>query len=120
LGLSNKERWSLVSLGHDAAAIIFGKAKEGAIEAHNFSAALSLTLICSAKGKGKESAESLTPNPTLAQSVYSIGTSKVTNDSEEQSDDDNKDTDGGSENKQVAIDSMESSQATMGKGQCYS
>jgi hypothetical protein len=36
LGLSDKEFRSLVSLGHDAAAITFGKAKEGAIEAHNF------------------------------------------------------------------------------------
>jgi hypothetical protein len=99
LGLSDKKRWLLVSLGHDAAAITFGKAKEGAIKAHNFSVASSLTSICSAKGKGKESAESPTPNPTLAQSVYSIGTSKVTNDSEEQSDDNDKGTNGGSENK---------------------
>jgi hypothetical protein len=106
LGLSDKERQSLVSLGHDPAAITFGEAKEGAIKAHNFSAALSLTSIFLAKGKGKESAESPTPNPTLAQSVYSIGTSKVTNDSKEQFDDDDKDTNGGSENKQVAIDGM--------------
>jgi hypothetical protein len=70
LGLLDKERWLLVSLGHNAAAITFGEAKEGAIEAHNFSAALSLTSIWLAKGKGIESAESLTPNPTLAQSVY--------------------------------------------------
>jgi hypothetical protein len=83
LGLSDKERWSLVSHGHDAAAITFGKAKEGAIKAHNFSTALSLTSIRSAKGRGKEQAEFQTPNPTLAQSVYSIGMSKVTNDSED-------------------------------------
>ncbi len=83
LGLLDKELQSLVSLGHDAAAITFGKAKEGAIEAHNFSVALSLTSIRSAKGKGKELAESPTPNPTLAQSVYSIGMSKVINDSKD-------------------------------------
>ncbi len=64
LGLSDKERWLLISHGHDAAAITFGKAKEGAIEAHNFSAALSLTSICLVKGRGKESAESPAPNPT--------------------------------------------------------
>ena len=34
LGLSDKERQSLVNRGHDAAAITFGKAKEGAIKAH--------------------------------------------------------------------------------------
>ncbi len=120
LGLSDKERWSLVSCGHDAAAITFGEAKEGAIEAHNFSVALSLTSICSAKGKGKETAESPTPNPTLAESVYSIGTSKVTNDSEDRSDDNDEHTDGGSENNQVAIDAWISSRATTGKGQCSS
>ena len=107
LGLSDKERRSLISRGHDAAAITFGEAKEGAIEAHNFSAALSLTLLRSAKGRGKGTTESSALNPTLAQSVYSIGTSKVTNESEERSDDDKEDTNGGSENKQVAIDGMD-------------
>ena len=53
LGLSDKERWLLVSCGHDAAAITFGKAKEGSIEAHNFSAALSLTSLCLTKGRGR-------------------------------------------------------------------
>ena len=107
LGLSDKERWSLGSRGHDAAAITFGEAKEGAIEAHNFSAALSPTSLCSAKGRGRGARESPAPNPTLAQSVYSIGTSKVTNESEEISDDEEEDTDIGSENKQVAIDGMD-------------
>jgi hypothetical protein len=107
LGLSDKERRLLVSRGHDATAITFGEAKEGEIKAHNFSTALSLTSIRLAKGKGKESAESPTPNPTLTQSVYSIGTSKVTNDSKDRSDDDDEDTNGGSENKQVAIDGMD-------------
>ena len=37
LGLSDKERRLLASCGHDAAAITFDEAKEGAIEAHNFS-----------------------------------------------------------------------------------
>jgi hypothetical protein len=52
LGLSDKECRSLVGHGYDAAAITYNKAKEGAIEAHNFSAALSVTSLHSAKGKG--------------------------------------------------------------------
>jgi hypothetical protein len=85
LGLSDKERWSLVALwGYDAAAITYGEAKEGAVEAHNFSVALSVTSLHSAKGKGAE--ETPAPTPTLAQSIYSIGTSKVTKDSEDDSD----------------------------------
>jgi hypothetical protein len=51
LGLSDKERQSLVGRGYDAAAITYGKAKEGAIKAHNFSAALSVTSLHLAKGK---------------------------------------------------------------------
>jgi hypothetical protein len=70
-------------LGYDAAAITYGKVKEGAVEAHNFSAALSVTSLHLAKGKGAE--ETPAPTPTLAQSVYSLGTSKVTKDSEDNS-----------------------------------
>ncbi len=41
LGLSDRERQSLMTIrGYDAAAITYGDAKEGSIEAHNFSAAL--------------------------------------------------------------------------------
>jgi hypothetical protein len=116
LGLSDKECWSLVSRGHNAAAITFDKAKEWAIEAHNFTDALSLTPIRSAKGMGKETAESPTPNPTLAQSIYSIGTSKVTNDSEDRSDDNDEHTDGGSENNQVSIDGMDIVTGNDGQG----
>ncbi len=116
LGLSDKERRLLVSRGHDAAAISFGEAKEGAIEAHNFSAALSLTSLCSAKGRGKGATESPAPNPTLAHSVYSIRTSKVTNESKERSDDNEEDTNGGSKNKQVAIDGMDIVTCNDGQG----
>ncbi len=46
LGLSNKERRLLVALqGYNAAAITYGKAKEEAVEAHNFSAVLSVTSL---------------------------------------------------------------------------
>jgi hypothetical protein len=50
LGLSDKERQSLVALrDYDAATITYGKAKEGEIEAYNFSAAPSVTSLCSAR-----------------------------------------------------------------------
>jgi hypothetical protein len=108
LGLSNKDRWLLVALqGYNAAAITYGKAKEGAVEAHNFSAALSVTSLNLAKGKGAE--EKPGPTPTLAQLVYSIGTSKVTKDSEDKSgkEKEGKEADGSSISKQVAIDGMD-------------
>jgi hypothetical protein len=105
LGLSDKERRSLVGRGYDAAAITYGEAKEGAIEAHSFSAALSVTSLHSAKGKGAK--ETPAPNPALAQLVYSIGTSRVTHDSEEKSDDDEDNTNGGSDDKHIAIDGMD-------------
>ncbi len=108
LGLSDKEHWSLVALwGYDAAAITYGKAKEGAVEAHNFSAALSVTSLHLAKRKGAE--ETPAPTPTLAQSVYSIGTSKVTKDSEDDSDEeaDDAEADNSSGINKVAIVRMD-------------
>jgi hypothetical protein len=104
LGLSHKELWSLVGCGYDAAAITYGEAKEGAIEAHNFSAALSVTSLHLAKGKGAK--ETPAPNPALAQSVYSIGMSRVTHDSEEKSDNNEDNTSGGSDDKHIAIDGI--------------
>ena len=81
LGVSDRERRSLMTIrGYGAAAITYGDAKEGSIEAHNFSAALSVTSLHLTKGKAAE--EGLCPTPVLAQSVYSIGTSKVTKDSD--------------------------------------
>ncbi len=108
LGLSDKERRLLVApQGYDAAAITYGKAKEGAVEAHNLSIALSVTSLHSTKGKGAE--EKPGPTPTLAQSVYSIGMSKVTKDSEDKSgkEEEGKEADGSSASKQVAIDGMD-------------
>ncbi len=108
LGLSDKERGSLVALrGYDAAAITYGKAKEGAIEAYNFSAALSVTSLHSAREKGAE--EGPGPTPTLAQLVYSIGTSRVTKESDDGSngEEGNNMKEGNSYHQQVAINGMD-------------
>ncbi len=67
--------------------------------------ALSVTSLHSAKGKGAK--ETPAPTPTLAQLVYSIGTSRVTNDSEEKSDKDKEDNYGSLDSKHVAIDGMD-------------
>ncbi len=65
LGLSDKEQRLLVALrGYDAATITYGKAKEGAIEAYNFSAAPSVISLRSAREKGTE--EGPGPTPMLA------------------------------------------------------
>ncbi len=46
LGLSEKERRSVIAgKGHNASEIMFGEAKEGAVEAHNFSSSMSITTI---------------------------------------------------------------------------
>jgi hypothetical protein len=106
LGLSDNERRLLIALhGYDAAAITYGKTKEGAVEAHNFSAAFSLTSLHLAKGKGVK--ETPAPTSTLAQLVYSIGMSRVTNDSKEKSDEDKEDDNRSSNSKHIAIDRMD-------------
>ncbi len=74
---------------------------------HNFLVALSVTSLRLTKGKAAE--EGPGPTPTLAQSVYSIGTSKVTKDSdnklgEEEEDDKGK---GSLGHKKIAINGME-------------
>ena len=107
LGLSDKERRSLASRGHNAAAITYGEAKDGAIEAHNFSSALSITSLRSAKKGDKGAAMLPAKNRTLEQSVYSI-TSKVTNESEEKLDNDEVSSEGGSEGRQeLTFDGMD-------------
>jgi hypothetical protein len=108
LGLSDRERRSLVpTQGYNATAITYGKAKEGAVEAHNFSAALSVISLHSAKRKGAED-KSVTTQ-TLAKSAYSIGMSRVTKDSDDESGKEKGDgkADGSSNSKQVAIDAMD-------------
>ena len=46
LGLSERERRSAIAgKGHVASKIMFGEAKEGAVEVHNFSSSASITTI---------------------------------------------------------------------------
>ena len=66
-----------------------------------------MTSLRSTKGKAVEEGPGLTP--TLAQSVYSIGTSKVTKDLDKKSgekEEDNED-EGNSGHKTIAIDGMD-------------
>jgi hypothetical protein len=81
LGLSEKEkRLSIAGKSHDASAISFGEATEGAVEAQNFSvlASVTTTHLCNKK---KRDAELVVTKQTLAKSIMSIGTTKVTNES---------------------------------------
>jgi hypothetical protein len=92
LGLSERERRSaIVGKGHDASEIMFGEAKEGAVEAHNFSSSMSTTTIHS---KNVNDSKSVTSQKTLAKSVFSMGTSKITSDG---SDEEEMDEDEGSD-----------------------
>jgi hypothetical protein len=108
LGPSDKERWSLVALrGYGAAAITYGEAKKGAIDAYNFSTDPSVTSLCSARKNGAE--EGPGPTPTLVQLVYSISTSRVTKESDhvlEGEEGDDMEV-GNSNHQQVAIDGMD-------------
>jgi hypothetical protein len=107
LGLSDKEcRSAAASRGYKASAIMFGEAKEGTVEAHNFSSSASVTTIHS-KNMGDRG--SVAMEKTLVKSVFSMGTSKVTSDSlEEEIEEDNKsDSEAGSEKPGVAIEGMQ-------------
>jgi hypothetical protein len=78
LGLSDKEhRIAAVSKGYDASLIISGEAKEGAVEAHNFSSKASVTMIHS---KNMDDSRTVATERMLAKSVVSMTTSKVTSD----------------------------------------
>jgi hypothetical protein len=80
LGLSDKERQVMVAgKAQEASAITYGEAREGAMEAHNFSSSASITTTHSRNEK-KRDAKSVASEKTLAKSVYSIDTSKVTED----------------------------------------
>ncbi len=108
LGLSDKERrTATASKGYNASAIMFGEAKEGAVKAQNFSFSTSITTIHS---KNMSNSRSVATEKTLAKSIFSIATSKVTSEgSEEEMDEDNdSDSDAGSATKPgVVIEGMQ-------------
>ncbi len=80
LGLSDKERQVMVAgKAHEATAITYREAREGVMEAHNFSSNASITTTHS-KNEKKGDAKSVSSEKTLAKSVYSIDTLKVTED----------------------------------------
>jgi hypothetical protein len=86
LGLLEREhRSAIAGKGHDASKIMFGEAKEGAVEAFSFS--VSITTIHS---KNVNNSKSVASQKMLAKSVFSMATSKITADGleEEQTDED--------------------------------
>jgi hypothetical protein len=89
LGLLDKElRTATASRGYKASAIMFGEAKEGAVEAHNFSSSASVTTINS---KNMVDSGSVATAKTLAKLIFSMSTSKVTSEgSEEEMEEDNE------------------------------
>ncbi len=104
LGLSDKKQQiATASKGYDTSAIMFGEAKEGAIEAHNFSSKASVTTIHS---KNMDDSMTVATEKRLAESVFSMATSKVTSDglAEEMDDNNDLDDDGGTEKSGVAIE----------------
>jgi hypothetical protein len=64
---------------HEVSAITYREAKEGAVEAHNFSSKASVTTI-HLSNKRKRDAKSVVTAKMLAKSGNSIDTSKVTED----------------------------------------
>jgi hypothetical protein len=106
LGLSDKEqRTAATSKGCNASAIMFGEAKEEAVEAHNFPSKASVTTIHS---KNMEDSRTVATERILVRSVFSMVTSKVTTDSLAEGMDDNNDLDNnsGAEKSEVAIEGM--------------
>jgi hypothetical protein len=80
LGLSDKERWTMVAgRVHNASAKTFGEAKEGSMEAYNFSLVQLVTSMHLVNEK-KKNAKTVASVKSLAKLVFSIGTatSKVT------------------------------------------
>ena len=68
---------------HEASTIPYGEVKEGAVKAHNFSSNASVTMIHSSNER-KRYIKSVATAKTLAKLVYSIDTSKVTEDETEE------------------------------------
>ncbi len=91
LGLLDKEKWMMVSgRAHGASTITFGEAKEGSMEAHNFSY-LALVTLAHSQNEKKQQAKTVASVKNLAKLVFSIGTtnSKVTEDDMDKSKEDN-------------------------------
>jgi hypothetical protein len=113
LGFSDKEKRAMVTgKAHDASAITFGKAKEGSMEAYNFSLVQSVTSTHLVT-RSKKAAKTDALVKSLAKSVFSIntGTSKVTKDndtadSEKESSSDSKEDGSQPGKKAVAIKGM--------------
>jgi hypothetical protein len=82
-----------------AVAIMFGEAKEGAIEAHNISSKAFVTTIHS---KNMDDSRTVATERMLAKSVFSMATSKGTSDglAEEMDNDNDSDDNGGAENQE--------------------
>jgi hypothetical protein len=92
LGLSdNERRMAIASKAYVASAIMFGEAKEGAVEVHNFSSSVSIITIHS---KNVGNSRSAATEKTLAKLVFSMATSKVISDrlEEEMGKEDDSDT----------------------------
>jgi hypothetical protein len=90
---------------HKAFTIIFGEAKEGAMEAHNFSLQASITTIHMQNEKKQDATSVASATRTLAKSVFSIGTSilKVTEDDMDESEEEDDSKDGRPQNKKPRI-----------------
>ncbi len=91
--------------GYDTSAIMFGEAKEGAVEAHNFSSKAFVTMIHS---KNMDDSMTVATERALAKSVFSMATSKVTSDdsAEDMNEDNDSDDNGDTEKSGVAIEGM--------------
>jgi hypothetical protein len=107
LGLSDKERReATASKGYNTLAIMFGEAKEGTVEAYNFSSSASIMMLHS---KNMSDSRSVTTEKMLAKSVFSITTSKVTSDGLEEEREEENDSDynaGPATKPGVAIEGM--------------
>jgi hypothetical protein len=116
LGLSDKEK-RMMAIGkiHAVSAITYGEAKEGSMEAYNFSSVQLVTSTHSINKKKKATKTDASVR-SLAKSVYSIDTrtSKVTaddtedemDDSEDEESDNSNNTDSNAGGKMVAIEGM--------------
>ncbi len=100
----------VVGKAHKASAITYRESKEGAVEAHNFSSKASVTTI-HLSNERKIDAKSVMTAKTLAKSVYSIDTSKVTEDGTEDEntgkEEESEDNGNPGVSKKIAIEDMQ-------------